>query len=311
MLSMAGVKRSMIATVLCVSACASLLIMADGCSREQQESATPPISQYVGAAIFQVRNPAAVSREQLLGEVQAVVDSATGTYGVYVYETDTGESFGINQDVAFEGASTIKIPILMLLYAGIDAGTVSGEETMVYQWGDYEDGTGSIQQEPVGTEWTIRELAEKMMQESDNIAKNMLFRRLGLYAVEEYAIANGADDFDLIYNRVTPRDMGALLKAILEYEVAGPELTGDMLGLMTGTDHELRIPRYLDGVMVAHKIGTLGDSVNDAGIIFAGDSPFVLCVYSEGVASEVEAEEVIGRIAWLVTNYEVLKKYHL
>lgn len=282
-----------------------------GCSQDSEGLSDAPRSQYVGAAIFHVRNPAAIGRDQMMQELRNLIGSTQGTYGVYVYEFDTGQSFGLNEHIPFEGASTIKIPVMMLLFEKIDAGNVSKEEVMVYQWSDYEEGTGSIQQAGVGTEWTVAELAEKMMNESDNVAKNMLLRRLGLHAIEEYAIEKGAEDFDLIFNRVTPRDMGLLLKKIYEGSVAGPEPTAEMLDMMTGTQYEQRIPRYLGGIRVAHKIGTMGDSVNDAGIVFAGDSPFVLAVYSEGVASEEEAEDVIGRIAWLVTNYEVLKKYHV
>ena len=244
------------------------------------------------------------SRQELLERIQEIAEKAPGLYGVYVYELDSGDSYGINTDIRFEAASTIKVPILIKLYKEIELGRVNREQKLSYIPADYEEGTGSIQMTGFGSEWTVSELAAKMMKESDNVAKNMLFRLLGYSEVETFAAEHGSE-FDIYYNETTPRDMGNLLRLIYGNGVVGPELSREMIGLMVDTEFEDRLPRYLDGVTVAHKIGTLGDGVSDVGIVLADERPFVICFYSSGSGSEATAAGTIALIAATVYAYEV------
>lgn len=246
----------------------------------------------------------AASRAELIDQLYRITEVAPGTYGVYVYELDTGEGFGINADTRFEAASTNKVPVLMKLYQEIEAGGVSRDQALTYLWADFEEGTGSIQAAAVGSQWTVAQLAERMMKESDNVAKNMLLRLLGYAAVEELTRGLGSD-FDIYYNLATPRGMANLLRLIYENEVVGPELSREMIELMIETDFEDRLPRYLDDVDVANKIGTWGDSVSDVGIVLHRQRPFVICVYSSGTGSEAEAADAIALIAANVYAYEM------
>lgn len=243
------------------------------------------------------------SHQYLLQQINQIAASSGGTYGVAVIELDSGASFGVNQHEWFQAASTVKAPILAYLYLQIQRGAISKDEMLTYTEADYEEGTGSIQYTEYGTQWSVAQLAEKMMKESDNAAKNMLIRRLGLSKIGEFINQRGPV-FDLESNVTTPSSMASLLAQLSNDEIVAPALKDEMFELMTGTYNENGIPRYLNGVRVAHKTGSWGSSFSDAGIVFLKDRPFVLCVYSDSNPDVSQAEATIGAIALAVYNHE-------
>ncbi|GBE57425.1 hypothetical protein BMS3Abin01_00337 [bacterium BMS3Abin01] len=296
---------STIITVYAVIVLVTTTLLLPGCVEQHSGERARDIPTALGLASTGIVLSPSLEREGLMKRMSRILAGAGGDYGVYICELDTGDSFGFNQHRPFEAASTVKIPIMMMLYGELEAGNIGRDEVMTYLWSDYEGGTGSIQAQGPGTTWTIGELATRMMKESDNVAKNMLLRRLGYGAVERYAHDQGAGSFDLYNNRITPADMGLLLKRLYSGRVAGPQLTGEMLSLMTGTTDEDRLPRYLSGnISVAHKIGTMDDTIIDVGIVRGAGAPFIICVYSDMVGSEAEAEDIIGRLAWQAAEYE-------
>lgn len=245
----------------------------------------------------------AAAQEAQLEKIDSITAATTGTYGVYVVELDTGCGFGVKPDEWFPAASTTKVPILAKLYQEIEAGNVARDDILTYLAADYEEGTGTIQFSDLGSRWTVATLAEKMIKESDNVAKNMLRRELGAGEVETFIFGYGFA-YDFQANETTPRSMANMLKLIAENDVVSAPLSKEMLDLMTGTQFEGRLPLYLEGVRVAHKIGTWDDAVSDVGIVYQPERPFIICVYSKDTESLKEAEETIAQIAASVNEYE-------
>jgi beta-lactamase class A len=131
-------------------------------------------------------------------------------------------------------------------------------------------GTGVLYTRRVGYTMTLRECAEFMIKESDNTAWVMLNRYLGRENVEAELYDIGARSTKYwIPNITTPNDVLLMLKAIDDPSYTNPELSAEMLDLMTDTSFEDRLPQPLpEGTRVAHKIGSYGDTFSDAGIVF-------------------------------------------
>ncbi len=239
--------------------------------------------------------------------VDAVLSRSSGEYGIYIRELDSGYTLGWNETERFDAASTSKVAIMMCAFREMEAGRLGADEAITYTGADYEPGTGSIQGTAVGSRWTVAQLLEKMIAESDNVAKNMLLRRLGIGTVNAYAQGMGAYSYDLYPNEITPADMGKLLSAIWRQDGFNAESRARMLDLMTGTAYEDRLPRNLEGIPVAHKIGTNGDTTSDVGIVMLEGAPFVISVYVDGV-SESEAAATIAEIARVVAIEEILAR---
>jgi beta-lactamase class A len=150
---------------------------------------------------------------------------------------------------------------------------------------------------------TLRECAEFMIKESDNTAEVMLNRYLGEKEIEAELHAVGARSTSYwIPNTTTPNDVMLVLRAIADPSYTSPELSAEMLDLMTDTSFEDRLPQPLpQGARVAHKIGSYESTFSDAGVVFPeGESSagqeYYIVVFSEGT-TEAEAREAIQDVS--------------
>jgi beta-lactamase class A len=193
------------------------------------------------------------------------------TYGVVVFDPSSGETVELNADQRFLAASLTKLPVLLTLYRGAALGEVDLEDEISMLPSDIQAyGTGVLYKRPVGYTMTLRECAEFMIKESDNTAWVMLNRYLGRSYIEAELYRIGARSTAYwIPNTTTPNDVFLMLKTIADPSYTSPELSAEMLDIMTDTSFEDRLPRPLpEGARVAHKIGSYGDTFSDAGVVF-------------------------------------------
>ena len=238
--------------------------------------------------------------DDLKAKIASYITNYKGQYGVYYYDITTGQEFGINDEDQYTSASCEKIPINLYLYTRIASGAVNPGDTLTYLQEDYEGGTGGIQYEKVGTQYTIDELSKLSIVNSDNVAANMLIRYLGMQNIKDYMRQIGGQVVLDDQNVSSPRDMGLYMKLVYEFSenngTFGNELMNDFLSTELYND---RLPALLPkSVKVAHKIGNEVGVVNDVGIVFA-DKPYIVAVMSKGV-NEEEAPTVIANISKII-----------
>lgn len=78
----------------------------------------------------------------------------------------------------------------------------------------------------------------------------------------------GACSTSYWFPNTTPNDVLLALKTIVDPSHTSPELSSEMLGIMTGTSFEDRLPQSLpEGPRVAHKRGSWEKTFSDAGIV--------------------------------------------
>ncbi len=149
---------------------------------------------------------------------------------------------------------------------------------------------------------TLRECAGYLIKESDNTAEVMLNRYRGEEKIEAELRRVGARSTSYwVPNTTTPDDVLLVLQAIADPSHTSPELSAEMLDIMTGTSFEDRLPGALpEGVRVAHKIGSWEITFSDAGIVFPegtfGTDQGYYVVFSER-ATEAEARETIQDVS--------------
>jgi beta-lactamase class A len=203
--------------------------------------------------------------------LEQVAAEYPGTYGVVVFDPSSGKTVALNADERFLAASLTKLPVLFTLYRAAARGEVDLDDEISMLSSDVQAyGTGVLYTRRVGYTMTLRECAEFMIKESDNTAWVMLNRYLGRENVEAELYDIGARSTKYwIPNITTPNDVLLMLKAIDDPSYTNPELSAEMLDLMTDTSFEDRLPQPLpEGTRVAHKIGSYGDTFSDAGIVF-------------------------------------------
>jgi|LSQX01.1.fsa_nt_gb beta-lactamase class A len=229
-----------------------------------------------------------------------------GKYGVHFIDLATDEYFGINDRDSYIAASTSKLPMNLMLYTKFEKGEINPEFNVQYLEEDLEPGTGIIQKEPFGTEFTIKEASELSIRYSDNCAINMIIRTLGIEEICQYILDLGGDIYYTDGNRTSPHDLGIIARELYRLYLINPDLYGELIYNLENTQWDDRIRAQLPKeVRVAHKIGNQVRTVNDVGIVFASH-PFALAIMTEDVDAEV-AKNNIAIISKMV--YDEVESY--
>src|ERR671917_1283321 len=274
-----------------------------------RQTETPPLAAVDRPASAQPPeppvDPARVRAVEGLEERLRVISRAhAGAHGVVVFDPYSGARASLNADRRFVAASLSKLYALLTLYGAASRGELSLDDKITMRASDvWAEGTGVLYRYPVGTTITLRECAHFLIKESDNTAEVMLNRYLEEKEIEAELRRIGARSTSYwIPNTTTPNDVLLVLKAISDPSYTSPELSAEMLDIMTGTSFEDRLPQPLPvGHRVAHKIGSYESTFSDAGLVFPErtgrlDQRYYVVVFSEG-ATEVEARETIQDVS--------------
>ena len=89
-----------------------------------------------------------------------------------------GNDFGYNATEIFPTASTLKVPLIYVLYRLAGAGEIDLKERVTLSYANRVPGSGVLQHMDEGLQPTLRDLAELMIIVSDNWATDLLWNRL-------------------------------------------------------------------------------------------------------------------------------------
>ncbi|MGE5672803.1 MAG: serine hydrolase [Mycobacterium leprae] len=254
------------------------------------------------------KTPSTPDMAVLQKQVADYLDQQDGTYGAYIIDLVSGRGVGINQDQPFPAASTFKLPMAMYILDQVEQGKASLDEKLAYTADDYEEGTGTLQDTvSEGDTFTVKQLITLAIEESDNIATNMLLRRYGrtnVFAFEQ-KMGGKVTMFDEDTVGTTPKEMASYMQQAYGTKViADSTLRQFLINLLENTAWDSRTAAGVpDGVKVAHKIGTLPGVINDVGLVFAPNRSFIVSVYSINV-DEDTAADVIAGVTQKVYKYE-------
>ena len=225
----------------------------------------------------------------MTGLLDRFVDRARGAggrVGALVAGEDGGEALALDADATYLGASVIKLPLIMTLYADAAEARLSLDE--VVGVGERVGGSGVLRDLEDVDRMSLRDLAALTMTVSDNTATNRLIERIGIERVNARLDEWGCPRtrlqrtmFDMEAkargreNLMTPRECASLLLRILRRSRAGDDAMTGVMHLLERNRNLMRLGRYLPkGSDVAHKDGWGDDPdfvENDAGIVTVQD----------------------------------------
>ncbi|MBR3056386.1 MAG: serine hydrolase [Clostridiales bacterium] len=248
-----------------------------------------------------------------------------GRYSMYYINLKNGETIGVNEGTPMVAASSIKLAYNTFLYEKVADGKLTLDEKMAYNatkypQGDFEGGTGTIQNSADGTEYTLKEVSHLSITASDNCATNMLLRRLGgideinnsfmkpISAVVDYrtqvSYTNYRGESSTGKNRTSSIDLAKYAEHLYNDLKASPEAYQPLIDDLCSTEYNWGVPGGVPGnLKVAHKVG-FNDSYgayNDLGIVF-GTEDYVLAVMTESGDGSA-AKGIIGEVSKMVYEY--------
>jgi beta-lactamase class A len=234
--------------------------------------------------------------------------------GMFFLDLDTGNYLDIKGDRVFPAASTIKLPILIAFYQDVDAGKVSLNETLVMKSDLVASGSGTMQDEPDGTRFSIRETVDKMITISDNTATNMIIERLGgiaklnerfrSWGLTDTRIRNWLGDFQGT-NTTSSVDMVKLLSMLSRDKLVSESSREQALELLRHTTTRTLLPSGLGaGAVIADKTGDIGFVVGDAGIIdMPNGKRYLAAIFVKRPYNDPIVRDFVRRISRIVYNY--------
>jgi beta-lactamase class A len=264
--------------------------------------------------------------DALRGALQERIAQVKGASVAVVYQDlgDAKDALFLEADRSFHAASTMKVPVMVEFFRQVDAGTLALDQPMVlanqfssivdgspYSLDAKEDEDGALY-ERVGQPVPARELVERMITRSSNLATNSVIALVGARRVtqtlrglgaRQMTVLRGVED-DKAYqkglnNSATARDLATLLAAIERGQAASARSTQAMRAILLAQELNDEIPAGLPpGTRVAHKTGQITAVLHDAAIVYpSGRAPYVLVVLTSGIPDEKVARALIVDIS--------------
>jgi beta-lactamase class A len=232
---------------------------------------------------------------ELEKKIKAFIGDDIDKFGMVYYDINSEESIEINVDNQFLAASTVKVPINMLVYDMIQDKKIDINEELKYRKTDFEGGAGILQGTDLTKPIPIKELSDYSIRYSDNIAINMLLRRVG--NKNRYAYIEKITGHPLVLkgNYTTPMDSFKILERLYLNPDKNEYYSG-LIENMKKTEYHDRIDKYIPQEIVAHKIGNYAEYVNDMAIVY-DEEPYMLAVFTKNMP---EAAENIAQVSKMI-----------
>jgi len=273
-------------------------------------------------------------RESALRKEIEKIESGSGAKAIAVALSDaeSGLELHYNAERWFHAASTIKVPILLGVFAAIDRGDLlphsrvhvrnrflSVVEQVPFRVEQGRDANSSVQN-AIGKMMRVDELAYHMITTSSNLATNLLLGVVGPDSVratlrelevdEGIELKRGVED-ELAFgkginSRVTADGLLRILVLLSEGKAFSPALSRRMMDILHAQEFNQGIPARLPkGARVAHKTGEISTIAHDAAVVYLPKrKPYVLVVLTEWEPSGSGRSRVIAAISHAV--YEAL-----
>ncbi|MBL4934332.1 serine hydrolase [Clostridium sp. YIM B02515] len=241
-------------------------------------------------------------RQALEDQIKSYLGKNIDNVGISYYDINSGKQIIINGDKTFLAGSTVKVQMNMVLYDMFQKGQISSSESLKYTPDCYEEGTGILQGQSLISPIPIQTLSDYSILHSDNIATNMIIKKLGYQNMRNLIDEKLGHATDHSENYITANDETALLKLLYSNPENNP-FYSKLITNMKITDFHDRIDLYIPQEIAAHKIGDYSNYVNDVGIVYT-ENPYILSVYTQGVSN---ASEVIGHISKMIYDYQISK----
>jgi beta-lactamase class A len=246
-----------------------------------------------------------VTERELSEEIERIArDAGAKSAAVAVHDYKGERSFSYRGQEWFHAASTIKVPVLIGVFAATEAGHLdlnsrvhvrnrflSAADGSAFRVEISRDAGGSVHTQ-IGKTMRVRDLARQMIVTSSNLATNLLIDVVGIDELragldrlgsEGIELLRGVED-DLAFeqginNRVTAEGLVRALK-LIEDGALSPTSSSEMLDILHAQEFRSGIPAGLpDRARVANKTGEISTMAHDTGLVYLpGREPYAIAI---------------------------------
>ncbi len=267
-------------------------------------------------------------RPPLSTEIRALIEQSGAEVAVAFQTLDGRDGLLIEPEESFHAASTMKIPVMIELFRQERAGLLQLDELLPitnqfssiidgspYTLSPEDDSDAEIYQ-AAGQSRTLRELCERMITISSNLATNLLIVRLGVDNIQNTVDQLGAGGMQVrrcledgkayregVSNTTTAEALLQLLERIGHLRAVDEPASREMIEILKRQQFDEAIPAGLPaGVAVAHKTGQITSIHHDAGIVFAR-RPYVLVILVRGLEDDQQSARLMSDISRTIYQF--------
>jgi len=233
----------------------------------------------------------------------------------YFRDLNGGEWVGVNEDLKYAPSSMLKVAVLIAYSKLADNDPKSLLEKVYYQPTDVSGQNYKPQLLKAGY-YTVRELLQQMIVESDNNAMHALDSLHINDILEIYKNLEIPDFLSEEQDFMSPRYYSRLFRALYNGSYLSHFYSNQVLELLTHTKFDNGIVAGVGDTVVAHKFGemtNIADGVltdrelHDCGVVYYPEKPYFICVMTRG-QNFSDLEKSIADISKITFDYIKNKK---
>lgn len=274
----------------------------------------------------------------LEAEVREIIRRAAGDtaeVSVAYLDLETGDSLLVDAHRVFHAASTMKVPVMLELFRRADAGELSldgpvavrNEFRSILDGSPYalspEDDSDTTLYRHVGRSVPMRELIERMITRSSNLATNLLIDTADPKRIEAtlaslnaggMKVLRGVEDGPAyragMNNTTTAYGFARVLAGVAGGRAASEAASREMVAILGRQEFTEMIPAGLPpGTRTASKTGSITRIAHDGALVFPeGRAPYVLVVLTRGFVSTERAAPAGREISAAVWRHATARR---
>jgi len=305
---------------------AAALLASAGCALAVVPPSNPPAPR--ASAAQPAARPAVVTAATLDAAIKAEIASVPGNVWIYAKNLDTGATYDLRGDERVRTASTIKLPILVAVYAEVAEGKARWDQELILTKEKKVSGSGVLTEFTDGTKLTLRDATNLMIVVSDNSATNLVLDvvssdtvnarmdALGLTKTRSVRKIGGGSPGKVNDDPVwrlyglgisTPHEMVTLLERLERGEIVSPEASKEIIETLKREQFGEGIGRTLYDVPVASKLGALDRLRSDIGIVYTRRGRIAMAITVDDMPEVHYAPDnpgllLISRLSLLLTE---------
>ncbi|MEI8097076.1 MAG: serine hydrolase [Candidatus Moraniibacteriota bacterium] len=264
--------------------------------------------------------------ENLKGDINTIVDEEK-TNGhivrasVFYRDLNTRRWFGIDDIDKFFPASLIKLPVSIMYYKVAELDPTIMDQKLEIAKATDGGGDNTIHYAPVqtlteGKSYPVKEMIHSVLVYSDNTPFSTLLNAAELFrsrVLSDLGVYDPPTDSGVEAWNITARSYANIFRILYNASYLNVKSSNEILDLLSQSKFDKGITKGVpSGTKVAQKFGEANEMkdgqelhiLNNCGIVYKPENPYILCVLTEG-KDYGDMEKVIQRIA--TSSYTALK----
>lgn len=249
------------------------------------------------------------------------IENKAKNISLFFTDLSTMMRIDINSNIKYTPASLLKLPLMIagLKLAETSPSILTKKYLFTHDYAEkIEPSITGTKKLEIGKEYTYDDILKYAIIYSDNRAALLLRNILMSINMEIYREIFTNFDMELpdeledhnIEFLTSANDIGRFFRILYNCNYLSPKYSEYALKILVSSEYKKGLSKYLPPkTEIAHKFGAyaIGSryEMHDCGIVYAGDSPYILSIMTRGTNFD-DLSEVIGRISKIV--YDEIKK---